>query len=60
MISDFTTNLLKHHICKYTERFAVNHIDADLRKRLPINKALFNYDTENCGTGNLRPSVREW
>jgi len=47
MISDFTTNLLKDYICRYTENFAVDHIDASLRRRLPINKAFFNYDTEN-------------
>jgi hypothetical protein len=47
MISDFTTNLLKDYICWYTEKFAVDHIDPSLRRRLPINKALFNYDTEN-------------
>ena len=29
-ISDFTTNLLKDFICKYTEAFAVKHIDPGL------------------------------
>jgi hypothetical protein len=47
MISDFTTNLLKDYICRYTEKFAVDHIDPKLRRRLPINKAIFNYGTEN-------------
>jgi hypothetical protein len=47
MISDFTTNLLKDYIFRYTEKFAVDHIDASLRKRLPINKALFNFETEH-------------
>jgi len=47
MISDFTTNLLKDYICRYTEKFAVAHIDPSLRRKLPINKALFNYDSEN-------------
>jgi hypothetical protein len=47
MISDFTTNLLKDYICRYTEKFAVNHIDTSLRKRLPINKTLFNFETEH-------------
>lgn len=51
MISDFTTNLLKDYLCRYTEKFAVDHIDVGLRKRLPINKALFNYDTENWERG---------
>jgi hypothetical protein len=46
-ISDFTTNLLKDFICKYTEAFAVQHIDPGLRKTVHINKAIFNYQTEN-------------
>jgi hypothetical protein len=47
MISDFTTNLLKDFICKYTERFAIAHIDPGLRRKIPVNKAVFNYETEN-------------
>jgi hypothetical protein len=33
MISDFTTNLLKGYICRYTETFAVAHIDSSLRRQ---------------------------
>jgi hypothetical protein len=47
MISDFTTNLLKDFICCYTEKFAVAHIDPSLRRKIPVNKAIFNYETEN-------------
>jgi hypothetical protein len=47
MISDFTTNLLKDFLCRYTEAFAVAHIDPSLRRKLPINKAIFNYATES-------------
>ncbi|MDF0515746.1 hypothetical protein P0R31_00625 [Bradyrhizobium yuanmingense] len=46
MISDFTTNLLKDYLCRYTERFAVAHINASLRRKVPVNKAIFNYETE--------------
>jgi Negative regulator of septation ring formation len=46
-ISDFTTNLLKDYLCRYTEAFAVAHIDPSLRRQLPVNKALFNYVAEN-------------
>jgi hypothetical protein len=46
-ISDFTTNLLKDFICKYTEAFAVRHIDPSLRQKTQVNKALFNYETES-------------
>lgn len=47
MISDFTTNLLKDYICRYTEAFAVVHIAPELRSKVTINKAIFNYETEN-------------
>jgi hypothetical protein len=46
-ISDFTTNLLKDFICKYTEAFAIQHIDRSLRQKTQVNKALFNYETES-------------
>jgi hypothetical protein len=47
MISDFTTNLLKDFICRYTEAFAIARIDPSLRRKIPVNKAIFNYATEN-------------
>ncbi|MGO9684278.1 MAG: hypothetical protein ACLPTZ_17160 [Beijerinckiaceae bacterium] len=47
MISDFTTNLLKDFLCAYTQDFAVANIDAGLRKKVWINKARFNYQTES-------------
>ena len=47
MISDFTTNLIKSWLCKYTEEFAVAHIDPSRRKKVWINKSHFNYETES-------------
>ncbi|WP_311272278.1 MULTISPECIES: hypothetical protein [unclassified Rhizobium] len=47
MISDFTTNLIKSWLCKYTEQFAVAHIDPARRKKVWINKSRFNYETES-------------
>ncbi|QND70830.1 hypothetical protein [Tardiphaga robiniae] len=47
MISDFTANLLKDFICRYTEQFSIAHIDAKFRRKLPVNKAIFNYETES-------------
>ena len=47
MISDFTTNLVKHFLCKYTEEFAVTNIDPALRRKIWINKVRFNYETES-------------
>lgn len=46
-ISDFTTNLLKDYICRYTETFANAHIERGLCRTTPINKAVFNYETES-------------
>jgi hypothetical protein len=45
-ISDFTVNLIKQHLLEYTEKFAVAHIDASLRRKCGVEKAYFNYDTE--------------
>lgn len=47
MISDFTTNLLKDFLCRYTEEFAAAHIDPAHRKKVWVNKAWFNYTTEH-------------
>lgn len=47
MISDFTANLLKDFLCRYTEAFALAHIDPSQRKQLWVNKARFNYETEH-------------
>jgi hypothetical protein len=47
MISDFTTNLLKDYLCKYTEKFTVDNIKPSQRRRVSVNKAQFNYGTEN-------------
>ena len=46
MISDFTTNLVKQFLCKYTEEFSVAHIDPACRKTVWVNRTHFNYQTE--------------
>ncbi len=46
-ISDFTTNLIKHYLCEYTETFAIANISEDRTKRLLVAKAKFNYETES-------------
>jgi hypothetical protein len=51
MISDFTTNLVKDFLCRYTEEFAVANIDPARRKKVWINKVRFNYQTENWERG---------
>lgn len=42
-ISDFTTNLIKGFLLRYTETFAKQHIDAARRKSVPVSHVQFNY-----------------
>jgi hypothetical protein len=49
-ISDFTTNLIKEYLLRFTEDFAVKHISTQLRRTVPIERARFNYDTESWQT----------
>lgn len=46
-ISDLTVNLVKGYLCEYTEKFAMEYIDSKYLKRLPVEKAYFNYETES-------------
>lgn len=46
-ISDFTVNLVKRYLCEYTQRFAIDYIDPSLRRKVWINKAWFDYETES-------------
>ncbi len=46
-ISDLTVNLIKGYLCEYTEKFALEYIDSRYLKRLPVEKASFNYETES-------------
>lgn len=45
-ISDFTTNLIKDFLCRYTEAFADAHLDASDIRNVTINNARFNFETE--------------
>lgn len=45
-ISDFTTNLIKDYLCKYTEAFADQHLKPKNLREVPINNACFNFTTE--------------
>lgn len=51
MISDFTTNLVKDYLCKFTQEFAVTNIDPSRRKTVWVNKARFNFETESWERG---------
>lgn len=45
-ISDFTTNLIKDFLCLYTQEFAQKYIPAELRKKVWVEKARFNYEMQ--------------
>ena len=46
-ISDFTTNLIKHFLCTYTEAFALEHLTDGQRRSVWVEKAEFNYEMES-------------
>ncbi len=43
-ISDFTTNLIKGYLLKYTEKFAKKHIEPEKRKAVNVSHVEFNYE----------------
>ncbi len=49
-ISDFTTNLIKEYLLRYTEDFAKNHLQPEQLKKFSVPKVRFNYDTESWET----------
>jgi len=44
-LSDFTTNLIKGYLLKYTEDFAAAHLQTGQLKRVHIERVAFNYET---------------
>ena len=45
-ISDFTTNLIKKYLLEYTQEFAIKYLPRKFKKRVAVNKVVFNYKTE--------------
>ncbi len=45
-ISDFTTNLIKDFLCKYTETFAAAHLPPGAVREVWVERARFNYQTQ--------------
>jgi hypothetical protein len=45
-ISDFTTNLIKEYLLRYTQEFTVSHIPTNRRSKVAVPKVRFNYQTE--------------
>ncbi|MBI4698100.1 MAG: hypothetical protein HY758_04125 [Nitrospirae bacterium] len=50
-ISDFTTNLIKEYLLKYTETFAKKCVDKSLRREMAVERVSFNYETESWQSG---------
>ncbi len=48
-ISDFTTNLINDYLCRYTQDFALAHIEPRRLKQVAVNKTKFDYETEAWG-----------
>lgn len=46
-ISDFTTNLIKDFLCRYTENFAAEHLPVDAVRDVWVDRAKFNYNTQS-------------
>jgi hypothetical protein len=46
-ISDLTVNLIKKYLLEYTQAFANSYIRPELKKRLFVERAYFNYETES-------------
>lgn len=45
-ISDFTTNLIKQYLLRYTQEFALKHINPKYLRKKSIKKSYFNYALE--------------
>ena len=57
-ISDFTTNLIKHFFCEYTETFARQHVRPTQSADVMVPRASFNYGTETWETRKYCLPVR--
>ncbi|MEW6631509.1 MAG: hypothetical protein AB1440_11615, partial [Pseudomonadota bacterium] len=45
-ISDFTTNLIKDFLCRYTEAFAAAHLPAEAVREVWVERARFSYELQ--------------
>lgn len=45
-ISDLSTCLIKEYLLEYTQKFALDHLQADQRASFRVERTRFNYDTE--------------
>lgn len=53
-ISDFTTNLIKHFLCDYTQKFTRKHVDDAMSRDFVVGRVAFNRETETWMSGTYR------
>ncbi|MDT7846984.1 hypothetical protein [Streptomyces justiciae] len=59
-VSDFTTNLIKHYLLRYTEKFARQYMREEDCSSFSVPRAAFNYNTETWETRTyLLPELRD-
>jgi hypothetical protein len=52
-LSDFTTNLIKGYLLKYTEQFATAHLQPEQVKRVHVERVAFNFETRRWQSGHF-------
>ena len=52
-LSDFTTNLIKGYLLKYTEDFAIQYLQPAKLKRVHVERVSFNYETRRWRSGHF-------
>lgn len=52
-LSDFTTNLIKGYLLKYTEDFAKEYMQPSQVKRVHVERVIFNYETRRWQSGHF-------
>jgi len=50
-ISDFTLNLIKHYLVKYTEKFAIENLDKKHISKFRVSKLYFDFENSNWVDG---------
>lgn len=53
-ISDFTTNLIKDFLCRYTEKFAADHLPVGAVREVWVDRAKFSYETQSWSRGRYK------
>lgn len=52
-ISDFTTNLIKEYLARFTQTFATRYLAEHQCRKVTLRKASFNYKTRSWRTGSF-------